>query len=282
MKNIKVFTSEEGRQKILNYYRELQGKVEYSYRDRFVDTSFGKTYLFEAGDPDKPTVVLIHGSCSNSSMWFGDMKALSDFYHVISVDVVGDAGSSEPNRLDPKTDEFTDWLKEVFDGIGIEKAILMGNSMGGWISLQFASRFPERVSHLILLAPAGIVPVKLSFILKTILYLMSGKKGQKAMREMIFGSDKIPEEAIRGTELIGENFNPLTGALPPLTDQQIERLTMPVLYIAGLLDVITDVEKASERLRKSVPHAEIRIIENNGHVVYNTMDQVIPFLNARQ
>jgi len=279
MKNRKVFRSEEGRQKILGYYRELIGKLDFPYMERYIDTSFGKTYVFEAGSSDHQPVVLIHGSCSNSSMWFGDVNRLSQHYHVFSVDIAGDAGSSEPNRLDPSTNEFTDWLLEVWNGLDIEKASLIGNSLGGWICLQFASRFPERVNSLILLAPSGIVPVKLSFIVKTLFFLMMGKKGQKAMRKMIFGNDQIPEEAIRGTELIGGNFNPMTGALPPLTNQQMGRLTMPVLYIAGSLDVTADIKKASERLKRFTPNAEIRILKNNGHVVFNTMDQVIPFLN---
>jgi len=277
-KDIKVFKSDEGRRKILSYYSKLLGMVNFAYRERYVDTKFGKTYILEAGDPEKPDILLIHGSCSSSAMWFGDIPALAEQYHVYSVDIVGDAGNSEENRLDQSTDEFADWLKDVFDGLGIKKAILMGNSLGGWISLKFAARFPERIDKLVLIAPGGIGPTKLSFVFRTLVYLLSGEKGKKALNKMIFGSDDFPEEVLRFTSMIVENFNPLTGSLPLLTDEQLQKLTMPLLYIAGDKDAIIDTGKSVRKLDKMVPSAKIHVIENHGHVVLDTMDWVLPFL----
>jgi pimeloyl-ACP methyl ester carboxylesterase len=277
-KDFKVFKSDEGRRKILSHYSRLLGTVGFAYRERYVDTSFGKTYILEAGDPGKPPVVLIHGSCSNSAAWFGDIPVLSEAYHVFSADVIGDAGNSEENRLDQTTDDFENWLAEVFDGLGVEKAMLIGNSLGGWIALKFAVRFPERTEKLALIAPSGIVPNKPSFLQKTIFYLMMGEKGRKAMSRMIFGSDNVPEEVLAYTKMIGDNFNPLTGAMPDLTDGEMRKLTMPLLYIAGENDATSDVGKATKRLKEFVPNAEIRVIENNGHVLYDTMKWVLPFL----
>ena len=148
----------------------------------YVNTAFSMTYVLEAGDPEKPPVVLIHGSCSNSAAWFGDIPVLSEDYHVFSVDIVGDAGNSEENRLDQKTEEFENWLKEVLDGLGIDKAVLIGNSLGAWISLRFAAAYPEKAEKLVLIAPSGITPTNASFVAKTILYLMLGRQGQKSFK----------------------------------------------------------------------------------------------------
>lgn len=277
-KNFKVFKTDEGRQKILSHYGSLLGKVNFAYRERYVDTAYGKTYVLEAGDPDKPKAVLIHGSCSSSAMWFGDIPVLSEHFHVYSVDIVGDAGNSEENRLDQTTDAFELWLRDVFDELGIEKAALIGNSLGGWISLKFASAFPDRVDKLALIAPGGIVPTKVSFVIKTILYLMLGERGRKAVSGMIFGNDKIPGEILDTTSMIGENFNPLTGSLPHLADDELQRLTMPLLYVAGENDATADVGKAAVRLKKLIPGAEVLVIENNGHVIYDSKKWVMPFL----
>lgn len=279
-KDFQVFKSEEGRRKILSHYSRSLGAVAFSCRERYVGTSYGKTYVLEAGDPKDPPVVLIHGSCSNSAAWYGDIPALSEGYNVFSVDIVGDAGNSEENRLDQRTEEFENWLKEVVDGLGLKKVVLIGNSLGAWISLRFAAANPERVEKLVLIAPSGIAPTSASFVVKTILYLMMGAKGRRALNKMIFGNDEIPAEVLNFTQLIGENFNPLTGAMPTLTDEQMRKLTMPLLFIAGEKDTLTNAIKAAERLRRLIPGAEIHVIENNSHVIYDAKPWMLPFLAA--
>lgn len=279
MKNdFKVYKSEEGRRKILSLYGRILETVNFKYQERYVDTTFGKTYALEAGDPENPPVILIHGSCSNSAAWLRDIPVLSAHFHVFSLDIVGDAGNSEETRLDQRTDEFQTWLKEVLDGLGIAKATLIGNSLGGWISLKFAASFPARVDKLVLIAPGGIVPNRVSFLLKTIPYLIAGEKGRKGMIKLIFGDDSVPEEVLYFVTLVGNNFNPLTGSLPALKDEQLKQLSMPLLYISGENDAIFNASQAAVRLKKLVPGAEIQIIKDNGHVVLDTMKWVIPFL----
>lgn len=277
-KDFKVFKSEEGRRKILSFYGRSLGTVGFSYRERYVDTAFGKTYVLEAGDPEKQPVLLIHGSCSNSAAWFGDIPVLAEQYHVFSVDIVGDAGNSEESRLDQTTDEFETWLKDVVDGLGIGKAILIGNSLGAWISLKFAAAHPGKVEKLVLIAPSGIVPTSLSFVGKTILYLMMGEKGRDALNRMIFGMDEIPQEVKNFTRLIGENFNPLTGAMPTLPDEEMRKLTMPLLFVAGENDTLTNAAKAAGRLRRLIPSAEIHIMKNNSHAIFDAKPWILPFL----
>lgn len=277
-KDFKVFKTDEGRRRILSSYSRLLGEAGFTYREKYVDTAFGKTYVLESGDPNNPPAVLIHGPCSNSAAWFRDIPVLAAHYHVYSVDIVGDAGNSEENRLDQFTDEFSDWLKGVFDGLGIEKAVLMGNSLGGWISLRFAAAFPEQVEKLVLIAPAGIAPTKASFVFKAILYLMAGEKGRNAISNMIFGKDDTPEEVRHFISLISDNFNPLTGSLPSLTNAQMKRLTMPLLYIAGENDAVIATEKSVKRLNQMIPGASIHVIKNKGHVILDAMQWVMPFL----
>lgn len=277
-KDFKVFKSEEGRRKILSFYSKSLGAVNFSYQERYVDTAFGKTYVLEAGVPENPSVVLIHGSCSNSAAWYGDIPVLSERYHVFSVDIMGDAGNSEENRLNQRTDEFENWLKEVMSGLSLERAILIGNSLGAWISLKFAAAHPEKVAKLVLIAPSGIAPTSPSFVIKTILYLLMGEKGRKAITKMIFGNDEIPQEVMDFTSLIGENFNPLTGAMPALTDDRMRKLTMPLLFIAGENDTLTNARKAAKRLKGILPGTEIHIIKNNSHVIYDAKRWILPFL----
>jgi pimeloyl-ACP methyl ester carboxylesterase len=275
-----VFKSEEGKRKIQTYYQKLLKSTSLIYTERYVDTHYGKTYLLEVGKTDAPVVFLIHGSCTNSAMWFADIGILSKYFHVFTVDIIGEAGNSDENRLDLKSIEYAQWLKEVFDVLDIDKAVMIGNSLGGWMSLKFATEYPNRVEQIVLIATSGISPVKLPFVFKSILYTMQGKKGINSLNKMIYGSDDIPEEALEVGQIIMKNFKPMVGSLPTYTDEQLKQLTMPVMYIAGENDVTVDVYKTAARIRENISSSNIKIIKNHGHVVYGVMNEVVEFIDS--
>ncbi len=280
MKSVPVFKSEAGRERILAVFRSQIGRIPVPVRERTLATSFGETYLLEAGREEDPPVFLFHGSCSNSAMWIGDIAALSGSRHVLCVDILGEAGNSAPNRPDLASDVYARWVGEILDALEMPSADFIGNSLGGWLALQFATRHPERVSRLVLLAPSGIVPIRLSFIVRSIYHASRGRKGIETLSRLIYGEDDIPREAVETSWLIMENYNPILGALPVYTDAQLGRLSMPVLYIAGEDDVTVDTRKAAERLKRLVPQTFAVRLPNNGHVVIGTMDRVVPFLTA--
>ena len=272
------FKSAEGKQAILAWYDALLNSWPVPHRERVVDTSFGNTFLLEAGTPGSPIVLLFHGSCPNSAMWLFDMEKLSPLYHVFAVDILGEPGRSAESRPDTKTGAYALWIREFLDGLSAQKAILIGNSLGGWMALKAAAAYPDRVDKLVLIAPAGIVPARASYLFRSILYASKGEKGLEALMNMICGTDKLPPEVVAAQKLFLTHFNPRLGALPALTDAELSNLTMPMLYIAGEKDCTTDVNKAARRIGKQVKNAQLAIIPGNGHVIYNAMDIVMPFL----
>lgn len=278
MKNKRVFKSEESKQRVLSHYKNLLNNLTVSYQERFIDTSYGKTYLLEVGNKDNPTVFLLHGSCSNSAMWFGDIPTLSKDYHVFSVDIIGEAGNSAEKRLDLKGDEYAKWIYEIYNATETRKAMLVGNSYGGWLSLKFAINYPECVEKLVLIATSGITPPKLSFILKSIFHSLQGKKGLKSLNKLVYGTDDIPDEVIEVSNMIMESFNPKLGSLPVYKDEELKKLNMPVMYIAGEKDVTVHADKTADRLKNIIPHTKISLIKDNGHVIYDAMDRIMPFL----
>ncbi len=275
-----VFRSEESRRRILERYDRLLAVFDFAYRERTIETSFGPTYVLEAGPEDPPPLLLFHGSSSNSASWFADIPELTRHFHVFAVDLIGDAGHSAQTRPDMRTDAHALWIGELFAALGIGKASVMGNSLGAWMCLKFASVFPEKVDRMVLLAASGIAPVRLSFVLRLILYSLRGKKGGWAITRMVFGNDEIPQEVLDFIGIISENYFPYTGEIPVLTDAQMARLTMPVLYIGGEDDRLTNVPKCARRLRKILPAASVCVLPGRGHVLFNVLDRVIPFLRG--
>ena len=270
---ISVFKTETGRDKIRAYYNNVLS--HFPFGQRTVETAFGQTFMLTAGQEKNPPVILLHGSCSNSAFWFPEIMALSNQFRVYAVDIIGEAGNSEEYRPDLTTDAFALWLQDVLARLGLETAAMVGNSLGGWMALKFATAFPERVSRLILIASAGLAEVRPQF-------LQNVGKAQKAnetapVSSDIIGEHNIPKEVLEFMNLIVENYNPIQ-SLPLFSDNQLRLLTMPVLFIGGEDDVIIDAEASAQRLADLVPSAEIRLLKNCGHMVMNSAEYIIPFL----
>ena len=101
-----------------------------------------------------PDVLLIHGLGAAKTSFFETAAALSDRYRVHIIDLPGFGSSSKPATGSYNARWFADIVLGVMDRLEIDRAHLVGNSMGGRVSLEVGLRHPDRVSALALLAPA--------------------------------------------------------------------------------------------------------------------------------
>ena len=99
-----------------------------------------------------PPLVLLHGLAGSSRWWSRNVPALSRSFRVITVDLPGFGASPRGHRLD--LDEVVDQLTGTMDGLGIDRASVIGHSMGGLIAGGLAADHPERVDRLILVDAA--------------------------------------------------------------------------------------------------------------------------------
>lgn len=122
---------------------------------RFIETkSFGRVRIAEAGDPAKETLIFLHGIGGHLEAYAKQVVALSDQFHVVAYDYVGH-GYSEKLEVDYSVGMLVEHLAEVMDALGVDKAHLSGESLGGWTSGTFACKYPERVLRLMLNTSAG-------------------------------------------------------------------------------------------------------------------------------
>lgn len=268
-----VFKTEAGRDKFRAYYSNLLSRFPFGHE--FIETTYGKTFILTAGQESAPPVILLHGSCSNSAFWFPEITALSADYRVFAVDIIGEAGNSEEYRPDLNSDAFAVWLKEVLDALGLEKTIIIGNSLGGWMALKFTTAYSDRVSKLVLIASAGIAEIRPQF-------LSSAARVQETgitvpVNSAVIGNNNVPKEVLDFMNLIIESYNPIQ-QLPVYTDKQLQQLSMPVLFIDGEDDVIFDAVQSSQRLSRLVPSAKIHLIKDCGHLVTDSLQYINPFL----
>lgn len=231
--------------------------------------------MLTAGQESNPPVILLHGSCSNSAFWFPEIMALSANYRVYAIDIIGEAGNSEEYRPDLDSDVFALWIKDVLHSLGLKRTIIIGNSLGGWMALKFATAFPDYVSKLILIASAGLAQIQPQFLINVNQTRQSN--GSVPVNNDIIGEQNIPKEVLEFMNLIVESYNPIQ-ELPLYTDEQLKHLNMPVLFIDGENDVIIDAKVSAQRLSNLIPSAVIHLLPNSGHVITNSIDYIMPFL----
>lgn len=116
-----------------------------------------RIHYHEAGQG--PALVLLHGSGPGVSGWSnfrGNFPVFAGQFRTVVMDMPGFGRSERPelDRAYPRV--AADGLARLLDGIGIEKANLLGNSMGGYVALEFALAYPERVERMVLMGPGGL------------------------------------------------------------------------------------------------------------------------------
>jgi pimeloyl-ACP methyl ester carboxylesterase len=135
--------------------KDLRAKYA-NAESEFVDLGNGLTvHLRDEGPKDAPAIILLHGSSSSLHTWDEWTKRLSGKLRVIRFDLIGH-GLTGPDPKDCYTAAcFVDTVDRVVANRGLNKFILGGNSMGGWVSWEYAKAHPDKLSGLVLVDAAG-------------------------------------------------------------------------------------------------------------------------------
>ncbi len=246
-----------------------------------VPTRFGVTHISAAGPKEKPAMVLLPGFGANSTQWFPNVAALSSPFRVYAVDTNGQPGKSLPGSTLTAQDS-SDWIAQVLDGLGIEKAILGGISLGGWLSLHFAIREPERVTRLVLLDPAasfegmsaaflwhGFIPFMVhptrAGLVQYFHWMTRGYSVNKEWGElMLLGIlNTRPQPPIRASAF---------------SDADLRNMKTPTLLLIGERSVIYNPKRVYRRACRLIPDIQVEIVPNASHAL-NT--EAAEYVNAR-
>jgi len=114
-------------------------------RKRTADLPGGPLTYRETGAGD--AIVFLHGLAGNSLSWVGQFERFSRDYRCIAWDAPGYSGSA---LAEPDVDRFSEALVQLFEHCAVDRATVVGHSMGGIVSARFAGRHPERVERLVL------------------------------------------------------------------------------------------------------------------------------------
>lgn len=122
---------------------------------RFLDLHGDRVAYRDAGEGE--VLLLIHGMAGSSATWRGVIPALAEKYRVIAPDLLGHGVSDKP-RGDYSLGAFAVWLRDLLDELGVARATVIGQSLGGGVAMQFAYQHRDRCERLILIGSGGLGP----------------------------------------------------------------------------------------------------------------------------
>ena len=247
-------------------------------QEKFVTVFGAKIRYLEAGDATKPKVILLHGLGASADSWqstpmVSSIAAFSQKYHVIAPDQVG-FGKSDKPFLKYRVGTYADFLDKFMSELKIEKASLVGNSLGGWVGGLMAVKYPNRVEKLILVDSAGLEPATIDF--NRIYQLNNSTRDEvRANLKLIFANPMFHNEAFvdqfmtaRVMTNDGNTINAIIESIKrkeDFLDNELGKIKKPTLIIWGKQDGLLPVTDA-EKFNKGIAGSELVIFDNCGHV----------------
>ena len=239
---------------------------------------FTKKRIFYTDSGQGKTVVLLHGFTESLKIWNSFVKALSKQFRVITVDLPGHGKSECINEV--HTMELqAEVVHAVLKRAGIRKAVMIGHSMGGYVTLAFARKYPKKLKGFCIFHSHCFTDSaedrknrnrtielvrndKFGFLMNFIPNLFPEevqKEFSKKIDDLVKEAEKMPKEGIMAA-LEGMKIRSDQTSLLAATD-------LPVLFILGLKDSKAPSLKLWEMI--SLPsHSESLILRDAGHMGY--------------
>jgi pimeloyl-ACP methyl ester carboxylesterase len=121
----------------------IQYRTVHGYKRAFVHTGSG------------PALLLIHGIGDSSDTWSELIPSLARTHTVVAPDLLGHGRSDKP-RADYSVAGYANGMRDLLSILGIDRATIVGHSLGGGVAMQFAYQYPERCERLVLIATGGV------------------------------------------------------------------------------------------------------------------------------
>lgn len=224
-----------------------------------------------------PAVLLIHGYPLGSWMWEPQVQALRDRYRVLAPDLRGFGDSPLPSPA-CGMDDYADDLAELLAGLGVERAAVVGFSMGGYIALSLAERRPELLSALVLADTRAAPDSDEARQARTTAAEQVLREGAAPIAAAMAGKLLAPGAEQRQPGLVTdlrarmEQVAPesIACALGAMRDRPDRRrmlggIAVPTLVVVGSEDVLTPPKEA-KAMALAIPGARIALVLGAGHL----------------
>jgi pimeloyl-ACP methyl ester carboxylesterase len=256
---------------------DVQYRTVHGYRRAFVHVGRG------------PALLLIHGIGDRHDTWLPAIAELARDHTVIAPDLLGHGRSDKP-RADYSVPAYANAMRDLLTVLGVERATVVGHSLGGGIAMQFAYQYPERCERVALVAPGGVGPD-----VTPLLRLAAAPNTDVLLRLLGLGPIKrVGRLVLRALRWAGadlgvdaDGLDRIFEALPDPASQRAflrtlrtavdwrgQHVTMldrcylaralPTMLVWGTRDAIIPFAHA-QLAQRAMPHARLEVFEGVGH-----------------
>lgn len=127
-----------------------------SFTQSWLDVGGVSTRYAEAGPRNAPAVLMLHGTGGHWETFASNLGPMSKHFRCVAIDMVGNGFSAKPD-FDYEIPVYVDHAFATLDALDIERASMIGTSLGSWVAARSALTHPDRVEKLVLMSPAGLV-----------------------------------------------------------------------------------------------------------------------------
>ncbi|MBI5488427.1 MAG: alpha/beta fold hydrolase [Deltaproteobacteria bacterium] len=226
-------------------------------------------------------VVLIHGLAGNLTNWLHVAPRLAGRHRVLALDLAACGESERPRR--PLTVRlYAAQVRALLEVLGLERAAVVGHSLGAMVAAQLALEFPARVSRLVLINPAGFqrMPLLLraaghAFLRESLLNALLPPLWRKVLDKVFCEPNEHTRGFVRNVESTyrREDIHALSAVIAALRRDFLEcdflaalhRVAVPTLLLWGQKDLLTPAGALRDAARR-LPHFAVREIPRCGHM----------------
>jgi 2-hydroxy-6-oxonona-2,4-dienedioate hydrolase len=248
---------------------------------RWVDAGGIRTRLLESGRPDDELVLFLHGTGGHAEAYIRNLGPHGERRHAVAMDLIGHGFSqlaTEPLEIP----HYVEHVLALLDQLSVERAVISGESLGGWVAARIALDHPERISRLVLNTTGGtradaqvmariyslsmraVEEPTWEFVRERLEWLMADPSSVNddlvATRQAIYSQPGMVE-SMRATLALQDMDTRVRNLI---SDDDLARIAAPTLVLWTSHDPTAPADEG-RRIADLIPNAQFALMENCGH-----------------
>ena len=266
-----IYRSDNHKKQLLNIYDQKMEDWPMGYEDIYIKTKYGIVHAVFYGNKSKPPILLFHAASMGAHSWAENLPALIKKFCVYAIDNIGEGNKSVliDALVYPKDGkEVSALYAEIADSLGVYKSSIIAASNGGFIALNYAYYYPDRVETLSLLGPMGLTKLSNNSIFMMAISSMYPFPfiKNKTLKWALGDSDYVLNKYGDWFDCILSSTIPSIAKPTPITKAQKRQIKNPILLFLGTKDPIVGDPDLAAKAANDFPNIQIEIVES-GHLI---------------